>query len=180
MSRRGPVRLTQLVLPGMRSQGWGRIVNVSSVGGRLTFPGGGAYHASKHAMEALSDALRHEVRGFGVRVVVVEPGLIRTRSGDTATATIAEEAEAAGPYAAFDAALARRVTDAYERPSRLTSVGPEAVARVIERAISRTRPRPRYVVTGAARMLLAIRALLPDAAWDAFLRTQFPTPRPEA
>ncbi len=65
MSRRGPVRLTQLVLPGMRSQGWGRIVNVSSVGGRLTFPGGGAYHASKHAMEALSDALRHEVRGSG-------------------------------------------------------------------------------------------------------------------
>ena len=115
-----------------------------------------------------------------MRVVLVEPGLIRTRFGDTATATIAEEAEAAGPYAAFDTALARRVTETYERPSRLTSVGPEAVTRVIERAIRRTRPRPRYVVTGVARMLLGIRALLPDAAWDAFMRTQFPTPRPEA
>lgn len=174
----GPVRLTQLVLPGMRAQGWGRIVNVSSVGGRLTFPGGGVYHASKHAVEALSDALRHEVRGFGVRVVVVEPGLIRTRFGDTATATIAA-AEAAGPYASFDAALARRVTETYERPSKLTSAGPEVVAKVIERAIRRSRPRTRYVVTGAARMLLGIRALLPDAWWDAFLRTQFPTPRSE-
>ena len=84
----GLVRMCQLVLPGMRRQGWGRIVNVSSMGGRLTFPGGGAYHGTKHAVEALSDALRFEVRGFGVDVVVIEPGLITTRFGETAAGSI--------------------------------------------------------------------------------------------
>ncbi len=86
----GLVRMCQLVLRGMRRQGWGRIVNVSSMGGRLTFPGGGAYHATKHAVEALSDALRFEVRGFGVDVVVIEPGLITTRFGETAAGSIGD------------------------------------------------------------------------------------------
>src|SRR5881394_1347504 len=80
----GLVRLSQLVLPGMRRQGWGRIVNLSSMGGRLTFPGGGVYHGTKHAVEAISDALRFEVRGFGVDVIVIEPGLIRTQFADAA------------------------------------------------------------------------------------------------
>ena len=75
----GLVRMCQLVLPGMRRQGWGKIVNVSSMGGKLTFPGGGIYHGTKHAVEAISDALRFEVRGFGVDVIVIEPGLIRTQ-----------------------------------------------------------------------------------------------------
>jgi NAD(P)-dependent dehydrogenase (short-subunit alcohol dehydrogenase family) len=74
----GPLALTRLVLPGMREQGWGKIVNLSSMGGRFTFPGGGLYHASKHAIEALSDALRFEVKSFGVDVIVIQPGLIRT------------------------------------------------------------------------------------------------------
>ena len=72
----GLVALTQLVLPGMRAQRWGKIVNVSSMGGRLTFPGGGYYHATKHAVEAISDALRFEVRGFGIDTILIEPGLI--------------------------------------------------------------------------------------------------------
>ena len=66
--------MCQLVLPGMRRQGWGKIVNISSMGGKLTFPGGGFYHGTKHAVEAISDALRFEVRGFGVDVIVIEPG----------------------------------------------------------------------------------------------------------
>src|SRR5215217_7170006 len=70
----GLVRMCQLALPGMRRQGWGRIVNISSMGGRLTFPGGGFYHATKHAVEAISDALRFEVRDFGVGVAIIEPG----------------------------------------------------------------------------------------------------------
>jgi NAD(P)-dependent dehydrogenase (short-subunit alcohol dehydrogenase family) len=78
----GLVRMCQLVLPRMREQGFGRMVNLSSVGGKLTFPGGGLYHASKYAVEAISDALRFEVRGFGVEVVVVEPGLIRRLRAD--------------------------------------------------------------------------------------------------
>ena len=74
----GLVRMCQLVLPGMRRQGFGRIVNISSIGGKLVFPGGGAYHGTKHAVEAFSDALRFEVKGFGVDVAIVEPGLIKT------------------------------------------------------------------------------------------------------
>jgi NAD(P)-dependent dehydrogenase (short-subunit alcohol dehydrogenase family) len=81
-------RMTQLVLSGMREQGWGRIVNLSSMGGKLTFPGGGVYHASKHALEALSDALRYELRSFGVDVVVIEPGLVKTRFGETSVGAI--------------------------------------------------------------------------------------------
>ncbi len=74
----GLVRMCQLVLPGMRKRGEGRIVNISSMGGKLVFPGGGVYHATKYAVEALSDAMRFEVKGFGVDVVIIEPGLITT------------------------------------------------------------------------------------------------------
>ena len=81
----GLMRMCQLVLPGMRGAGSGRIVNLSSMGGKLTFPGGGVYHATKHAVEAISDALRFEVKEFGVDVVVIEPGLIITEFGETAS-----------------------------------------------------------------------------------------------
>src|SRR5881397_2583249 len=82
----GLVRMCQLVLPGMREQRWGRIVNVSSMGANFTFPGGGFYHATKYAVEAISDALRFEVKGFGVDVVIVQPGLIRTEFSATVAA----------------------------------------------------------------------------------------------
>ena len=75
----GLLGMCRAVLPKMREQGWGKIVNVSSMGGRFTFPGGGIYHATKHAVEALSDALRFEVKGFGVDVIIIEPGIIRTQ-----------------------------------------------------------------------------------------------------
>src|ERR687887_666332 len=84
----GLLTMCRLVLPGMREAGWGKIVNLSSMGGKFTFPGGGVYHATKHAVEALSDALRFEVAGFGVDVIVIEPGLIRTRFGTTAITSI--------------------------------------------------------------------------------------------
>src|ERR671919_2844749 len=93
----GLVRMCQLVLPGMRRQGYGRIVNLSSMGGRLTFPGGGYYHATKHAVEAISDALRFEVRGFGIDVVVIEPGLIKTGFADAALGSM-EDTATDGPY----------------------------------------------------------------------------------
>src|SRR6476620_6227057 len=86
----GLVRMCQLVLPGMRAQQWGRIVNLSSMGGRLVFPGGGYYHATKFAVEALSDALRYEVKGFGIGVTLIEPGLIKTEFGNAAVGTLAE------------------------------------------------------------------------------------------
>jgi NAD(P)-dependent dehydrogenase (short-subunit alcohol dehydrogenase family) len=174
----GLVRLCQLVLPGMRRQGGGRIVNVSSMGGRLTFPGGGAYHGTKHAVEALSDALRFEVRGFGVDVILIEPGLIKTRFGETAAGSIdAAVADGDDPYADFNAAVGAATAEVYEGPLARLGGGPETVARAIERAISSRRPKTRYKVTPSARLILAQRRLLSDRAWDAFLRTQFPTPR---
>ena len=108
----GLVRMCQLALPGMREQGFGKIVNLSSMGGRLTFPGGGFYHASKHAVEAVSDALRFEVRDFGVDVVVIEPGLIRTGFAQTAVGSMGE---GSGPYAGFEAEVARATRENYER-----------------------------------------------------------------
>jgi NAD(P)-dependent dehydrogenase (short-subunit alcohol dehydrogenase family) len=175
----GLVRMCQLVLPAMRRQGWGKIVNLSSMGGRLTFPGGGAYHATKHAVEALSDALRFEVRGFGVDVVVVEPGLIRTRFGETAVRAIDEGTAGDGPYGDFNRAVAAATARVYERgPLARLGGPPEAVARVIETAITAPRPRARYPVTPSARVLMGQRALLPDAAWDALLRTRYPEPGP--
>jgi NAD(P)-dependent dehydrogenase (short-subunit alcohol dehydrogenase family) len=169
----GLVRLTQLVLPKMRGQAWGRVVNVSSMGGRLTFPGGAFYHASKHAVEAVSDALRLEVAPFGVRVVLVEPGPVRTEFGHTAVATIAG---LDGPYARFRDALADRYAQAYEARRASLVSSPEDVAATIERAVRAARPRARYPVGPVARGLLGLRRALPDRAFDAFLRTQWPTP----
>jgi NAD(P)-dependent dehydrogenase (short-subunit alcohol dehydrogenase family) len=170
----GLVRMCQLVLPGMREQGFGRIVNLSSMGGRLTFPGGGFYHASKYAVEAISDALRFEVRGFGVEVVVVEPGLIRTGFARTAVDSMGE---GSGPYAGFEAGVARTTRENYERgPLAALGGGPEAVAETIERAISAARPRARYTVTPSAKLLISARRLLPDRAWDALVGLFYPRP----
>src|SRR3954471_2810918 len=173
----GLARMCQLVAPGMRAQGWGKIVNVSSMGGKLTFPGGGVYHASKHAVEALSDALRFELAGFGIDVIVIEPGIIRTGVGDAALEAIASGASDAGPSGALNASVAASTAGAYERGILKVLGGtPDVVARRIEKAISAPRPRARYPVTASARLMLGIRAILPDALWDAFLETQFTRP----
>jgi NAD(P)-dependent dehydrogenase (short-subunit alcohol dehydrogenase family) len=172
----GLIRLSQLCLPGMRRQRWGKIVNLSSMGGKLTFPGGAFYHATKHAVESLSDALRFEVQGFGIDVIVVEPGPIRTRFGDTAIGSITGPAGGDPAYAAFNEAVAAKIKDAYEGPMGRLAAGPEAVAQVIEKAIGASRPATRYTVTAAARMLMGLRRWLPDRAFDAFLRTQFSPP----
>src|SRR3954447_2297268 len=111
----GLLRMCQLVLPGMREQGFGRIVNISSMGGKLVFPGGGMYHATKFAVEALSDAMRFEVESFGVGVAIVEPGLIRTGFGDAAVQSIQGGTEE-GPYGNFNAAVAATTAGAYEGP----------------------------------------------------------------
>jgi len=177
----GLAPLCQLVLPGMRAQAAGRIVNLSSMGGRFTLPGGGYYHASKYAVEAISDALRFEVQGFGVRVIVVEPGLIRTQFGASAvgsmTSATAPEPDGTDPYGEFNAAVGSATVQAYEvGPIARLGGPPEAVARKIEKAISTDRPRTRYTVTPSAKVLLGLRALLPDRGWDAFAGSQFPRP----
>ena len=173
----GLARMCQLVLPGMRRQHWGRIVNLSSMGGRFTFPGGGYYHATKHAVEAISDAMRFEVRGFGVDVSIIEPGLIRTRFGEAAVGSIQGGVTGDGPYAEFNAAVAESTKSVYEEgPLARLGGGPETVAHAVEKAITARRPKTRYKVTPSARMILTTRRLLPDRAWDTFLRSQFPQP----
>jgi NADP-dependent 3-hydroxy acid dehydrogenase YdfG len=191
----GLVHLTQMVLPGMRAQRWGKIVNVGSMGGRLTFPGGGFYHATKHALEAISDALRFEVRGFGIDVILLEPGLITTEFGHTASASMSgldaagvgdgaalDAARGAGdagedPYARFNTAVAAITEGAYEGPMRRLGAGPERVAAVIERSLSRSHPPARIAITPSASLSMLTRRLLGDRAWDAAMRRQFPQPR---
>ena len=173
----GLARMCQLVLPGMRAQSFGRIVNLSSMGGRLTLPGAGFYHASKYAVEAISDALRFEVRGFGVEVVVIEPGLIRTGFAETTVGSMGEDAASGGLYAGFDAGVARATRESYERgPLARLGGGPETVAETIERAISAARPRTRYTVTPSAKLLILARRLLPDRAWDSLVAFYYPRP----
>jgi short-subunit dehydrogenase len=174
--------MCQLVLPGMRKQGWGKIVNLSSVGGKLTLPGGAFYHATKHAVEALSDAMRFEVRGFGVDVVVIEPGPIKTEFGRTAIAHVEQVSKSGNgsAYGAFNAAVAGKIHEAFE--GWMASLAGEAddVAKAIEKAISASRPRTRYPITAAARTMMFLRRWLPDRGFDAFLGTQFPAPKPSA
>jgi NADP-dependent 3-hydroxy acid dehydrogenase YdfG len=171
----GLLRMCQLVLPGMREQRWGKIVNISSMGGRLTFPGGGIYHATKYAVEALSDALRFEVRGFGVNVILIEPGLILTGFGETASASV--DAGGDGPYERFNRHVAKMTEGAYSGPMIKLGGGPDAVAQTIGKALRSGRPKPRYAVTPSAHLMINQRRFMPDQLWDLMMRTQFPTPR---
>lgn len=173
----GLVRMCQLVLPAMRAQHHGKIVNLSSMGGKLVFPGGGYYHASKYAVEAISDALRFEVSGFGVDVIVIEPGLIRTQFAETAATSLASE-HSDDAYAAFDVAVGAATLGAYERGGLGRFGGePDDVAKTIERAIGARRPRTRYPVTPSARLIMFARRILTDRAWDAAVARTFPRPR---
>ncbi|MGW2248733.1 SDR family NAD(P)-dependent oxidoreductase [Kitasatospora sp. NPDC001660] len=171
----GLVRMTQLVLPGMRRAGHGRIVNLSSMGGRFSPPGGAFYHASKHAVEAISDSLRLEVAPFGIKVVVVQPGPTITEFADTAVGTMRAEADPADPYGRFRAELADMYANkAFRR--RNGAVPAETATRVIVRAATVRRPRARYAIGAMARGTMLAKRLLPDAAFDAVMRMNFPLP----
>jgi NAD(P)-dependent dehydrogenase (short-subunit alcohol dehydrogenase family) len=172
----GAIRMAQLVLPGMRAQRWGKIVNVGSMGGRLTLPGGGLYHATKYALEAISDALRFEVRGFGVDVVLIEPGLIVTEFAKNAVAA-SSQTLVEGPYGEFDAKVAALTVEVYRGPMRHLGGGSETVAKAIERALKRRRAPTRVTVTPSAKLTILQRRLTTDRLWDAMMRTQFPQPR---
>ena len=178
----GLLRMCQLVLPGMRERGTGTIVNIGSMGGRLTFPGGGIYHATKYAVEAISDALRFEVRGFGVDVVLIEPGLIVTNFGEVAAGSVdaaaSDDPGAGGPYADFNRHVAKTTAAAYQGPMANLGGGPEVVADAIAKALKAKRPKARYAVTPSAHLLIGQRRVTPDRVWDLMMRAQFPTPKP--
>ena len=170
----GLVRMCQLVLPGMRRQHRGRIINISSMGANFTFPGGGAYHASKYAVEAISDALRFEVKGFGVDVIVIQPGLIRTEFAATAQNEMATDD---GPYADFNAAVGAATEDAYAKgPLAKLGGDPDSVAKAVQKAITARRPPARMRVTPSAHLLIGANGLMSDGMWDRFLAAQFPRP----
>ena len=191
----GLVRLTQLVLPGMRRQGRGRILNVSSMGGRITLPGGAFYHASKYAVEALSDALRMEVAQFGIDVVLIEPGPVKTPWNDVAAGSLSAAAAPAadGTAGAAPAGLGATADgDAYREYKaavgasfgkaqaglfgRLGST-PEDIAKVITQAVTARRPRARYLINPVAKSLVAMNRVLPARAYDSMLRRQYGLPR---
>jgi len=167
----GLLRMSQLVLPGMRARGWGRIINVSSMGGEMALPAGGAYHASKYAVEALSDVLRAEVAAFGVAVSVIQPGGVRTNFMARATGSSTIQRDT-GPYARLNARLITGTqSDAFQRLWH----SPEDIARVIVRAAQATRPHTRYKISLEAHLLPALRRILPDRGWDALVHRILPT-----
>jgi len=170
----GAVRLAQLVLPTMRAQRSGTILNMSSMGGRLSFPGGAFYHASKHALEAFSDTLRFEVAGFGIRVVVVEPGPVASRFGVTGIGSVANAEPA--EYAALHESIRAGLTSTFEGPSSELSSTPEDVARICIEALESDAPRTRYVVGPMAEDLIRQRAKMDDEDWDGFLENLYARP----
>lgn len=172
----GLIRMSQLVLPGMRRAGKGRIVNIGSMGGKLTFPGGGIYHATKYAVEAISDAMRFEVQGFGVQVVLIEPGLITTEFAHAAVGST--DGLNDGPYAEFNSRVGSVTAGIYEsQVAKLVGGGPEAVAEAIRKAIKSKRPKARYAVTPSATLGILQRQFTPDRLWDLAMRAQFPVPK---
>ena len=170
----GAIDMTRAVLPAMREAGCGTVVNVSSVAGRVVIPFAAPYCASKHAMEAVSDALRVEVASFGIRVVVVEPGPIETRFGDRARSEVAPLLGRPGPYRELYVGAKRAMEGDFQKGRR----PPERVARVIVRAIESARPRTRYRVTPMARLLIPLRPLLPDRLVDWMMRRSLGLPAP--
>jgi NAD(P)-dependent dehydrogenase (short-subunit alcohol dehydrogenase family) len=170
----GAIRLTQQVIPVMRAAGAGLILNMSSMGGRLTFPGGGAYHASKHALEAFSDALRFEVAGYGIDVVVIEPGLVRTAFGQAARARLRAR-HFTGPNGDFNRAVALSNTAAYDAPDSGAGTA-EEVARFVCGVMRHERPRARYRVLRSAHTFMNLRRRLSDRAWDQLMGQFYPRP----
>ena len=158
----GAIRLTQMVLPLFRRQHRGRVIMISSIAGRLTGPFGGWYHASKYALEALSDALRMETAGQGIWVSIVEPGLVRTPWGHIAADHLAASARR-GPYARLAEQAARGIHRLYDK-KWLTS--PAEVARTIFLAVNAAQAQARYLCGKDAYLLLALHTLLPTGLYD--------------
>lgn len=160
----GVLRVTQRVLPEMRRRRRGRIINMSSIAGKVAIPIMGPYSSSKHALEAISDAMRLELYPFGIHVVLIEPGMIRTsmsrNAEELSTAYVKGAAES--PYGA----IYQGFRSSWEKTTKASHDTPEDCARVILNAIEEPTPRARYLVTREAKVSAFMRRVLPDRAFD--------------
>ncbi len=161
----GLARLTQLVLPYMRQNRYGKVVNITSMGGKIYTPLGGWYHATKFAVEALSDCLRVETKSFGIDVIVVEPGGIKTEWGDIAGELVLKTSGETA-YADLAQKSARMMKDTYQSPKVSE---PEVIAETILEAITARKPKTRYVAGYMARTFLFLRRVLSDRMFDRVL-----------
>ncbi|WP_221391515.1 oxidoreductase [Dyadobacter sp. NIV53] len=162
----GLARLTQLALPQMRKQKSGIIVNITSTGGKLSSPLGGWYHASKYAVEALSDSLRMEVRQFGIKVIVIEPGAIKSEWGDIAMETLKKisAGKAYSPLAGKIAGMSQKLKPKNEDP--------EVIARLILKAIGAKNPKTRYHAGYLSGTILFLKKILTDKQFDKLMLSQ--------
>ena len=160
----GAMRLTQLVLPHMREQHSGTVVNISSMGGKIHTPLGGWYHGTKFAVEALSDCLRLELKPFGIDVVVIEPGGIKTEWGQIAADHLLD-VSGSGAYADQATAMAKSLGADAKRPRS----APTVIADAIAKALTARRPKTRYAVGFGAKPLITARRVLPDRAFDTLI-----------
>ncbi len=165
----GLAHLTQLVLPHMRERGAGRIVNVSSMGGRIFMPFGAWYHATKHALEGWSDCLRIETAPFGIQVVIVQPGLIRTEFNEV----VGSGLQKYYPGSAYKAGLDRFFAASADPKNADRGTGAEVLARVFVEAVTAARPRRRYVAGAMARPMMFMRKWFGDGLYESMLRRTF-------
>lgn len=165
----GLARLTQLVIPHMRKQKSGKIINISSMGGKIYTPLGAWYHATKHALEGWSDCLRLELKPFHIDVVIIEPGAIVTEFGAVMVEPMLERS-GNGPYSDMTHALAKATRGSYEKEGAASP--PSVIAGVISKAIKSSRPRTRYVAGKLAQPLMFIRKYLGDRIFDRAIMSQ--------
>ena len=163
----GPARLTQLLLPAMRARGAGTIVNITSMGGKIYTVLGAWYHATKHALEGWSDSLRLEAEPFGIRVVVIEPGLIETGFGAAASQGILERS-GTGPYAKMAQSVAASMTRSYGHGQ---GTNPKVIADVVGDAVRSARPKTRYAAGKYAKLMIGVRKWLGDRAFDRLIKS---------
>ena len=178
----GLLAVTRAFVPAMLARRSGRVINVSSIGGRVTLPFLGAYNSTKFAVESLSDAMRRELQPLGIRVSIIEPGAVRSEFADKSMTFV--DGRSAGEQSPFAAVYAG--AQALRSSFEATAVGPEVIARAVERAITARRPKARYVAPAAAYSFLVLAAMLPTAWLDALMiwglarlgRTQRPATTP--
>lgn len=164
----GLARLTQLVLPMMREQRSGKIINMSSMGGKIYTPLGAWYHASKHAMEGWSDCLRLELAPFGIDVIIIEPGIIETEFGDVMSGPMMERSGDTA-YSEMAKSVSKASNESYEKGG---GSPPSVIADVISKVIQSGNPKTRYAKGKLARPMIFMRKILPDKLFDKAVMSQ--------